>query len=90
MALAARYGCAMLNLSNNPSVLTFPRADPSNAAAQMPVQHDAKAVAAALQKERDLGYYVPSGKYWKEEARFDLTEIDVLDATWLALAPPAQ
>ncbi|MFT5067219.1 MAG: hypothetical protein ACJAXK_000228 [Yoonia sp.] len=90
MALAARDNCAVLNLSHDPSVLTFPRAHPTYAAAHKPVQHNATAVAAALQKERDLGYYVPSGKYWKEEARFDPTEIDDLDAMWLALVPPAQ
>lgn len=90
MALAARSGCAMVNLSNDQSVLTFPRAQASTAAAHAPLQHDARAVAAALQKEKDLGYYVPSGKYWKEESRFDPIEIDALDAMWLATVQPLQ
>ena len=90
MALAAGYGCAMVNLSTDPSQLTFPRATPSTTAAQKPLQHEASAVAAALQAEDDLGYYVASGKYWKDEDRFDPTEIDKIDAMWLALAPPLQ
>lgn len=90
MALAAKDGCAMVNLSDDPSQLTFPRAQPLTAAAHKPVPHDPTAVAAALSRERALDYYVPSGKYWKETARFDPTEIDSLDAMWLAASPPAQ
>ncbi|WP_458791681.1 hypothetical protein [Yoonia sp. MH D7] len=90
MAIAAQNDCAMVNLSRGPSQLTFPRTQPSSAAAHKPVQHDTTAVVAALQTESALGYYVPSGKYWKEESRFDPAKIDALDAMWLALAPPAQ
>jgi len=90
MALAAQNGCAMVNLSSDPSQLTFPQAHWLVAAAQKPVQHSKTAVAAALQKERNLGYFVPSGKYWKEANRFDPSQIDAVDAMWLALAPPAQ
>lgn len=90
MALAAKDGCAVVNLSHDPSQLTFPRARPINAAAQKPVQHNDTAIAAALAKETALDYYVPSGKYWKEESRFDPAQIDTLDAMWLALSPPAQ
>ncbi len=90
MALAARDGCAMVNLSRDPSVLTFPRTTTPFPAAHKAVQHDATAVAAALHAEADLGYYVPSGKYWKEEHRFDPAAIDRIDAMWSALAPPAQ
>ena len=90
MAFAARDGCAVVNLSSDPSVLTFPRARPSDAARHKPLQHNLKAVGAALQKEHDLGYFVPSGKYWKQEAHFESAEIDTLDAMWLALAPPVQ
>ena len=90
MALAARNGCAMVNLSDDPSQLTFPRTRPLSAAARKPLQHDASAVAAALAEEARLGYFVASGKYWKEETRFDPAKIDALDAMWLALSPPAQ
>lgn len=84
--LAARAGCAMVNLSSDPSRLTFPRTTPVDAAACETVTHDATAVAAALAEEDRLGYYVPSGKYWKEEDRFDPAAIDRLDQMWLTAA----
>ena len=43
---------------------------------------------AALQREAQMGYYVPSGKYWKEEARFDVDLIDELDRLWLRVVAP--
>jgi len=82
-ALAARAGCAMVNLSTDKSRLTFPRSTPVQSAACKPLQLNETAVAAALQEEERLGYYVPSGKYWKEEHRFDTDAIDALDALWL-------
>lgn len=84
--LAARAGCAMVNLSSDPSRLTFPRTTPADAAACETVTHDTTAVAAALAEEDRLGYYVPSGKYWKEEDRFDPAAIDRLDQMWLTAA----
>lgn len=81
--LAARAGCAMVNLSTAKSRLTFPRSTPAQYAACEPVQFDETVVAAALQKEKDLNYQIPSGKYWKEEDRFDTDAIDALDALWL-------
>lgn len=90
MALAAKNDCAMVNLSSAPSQLTFPRATHLTAAAQRPVPHSETDVAAALSQERDLGYFVPSGKYWEVKDTFDPAQIDALDAMWLALAPPEQ
>lgn len=84
--LAARAGCAMVNLSAAPSRLTFPRTTPLAAAASLPADHDATAAAAALAEEARLGYYVPSGKYWKELDRFDPAAIDALDHLWLKAA----
>jgi len=86
--LAARAGCAMVNLSSAKSRLTFPRSTPSQSAACMPLQYNETLVAAALEEEARLGYFVPSGKYWKEEERFDVTAIDALDALWLKAAQP--
>lgn len=83
MALAAREGCAMVNLSDGPSRLVFPRATPDRLAAVKPQGWDETLVLAALQREAQMGYYVPSGKYWKEEARFDTGLIDELDRLWL-------
>jgi hypothetical protein len=88
MALAARQGCAMVNLSSDESRLVFPRATPQSAAHAQPFALNDDVVDAALAEEARLGYYVPSGKYWKEEARFDASAIDALDALWLKAIPP--
>lgn len=87
MALAARQGCAMVNLSTDESRLVFPRATPETAAGAKPLSQDEAVVDAALAEEERLGYYVPSGKYWKEESRFDVASIDALDALWLKAVP---
>jgi hypothetical protein len=87
MALAARQGCAMVNLSQDESRLVFPRATPETVTSATPIRPDSVIVDQARAKERSLGYFVPSGKYWKEEDRFDPAEIDALDALWLRSIP---
>lgn len=87
MALAAAQGCAMVNLSQDPSRLVFPRATPDALAQVKPAGIDRTQVQIAKDQEQALGYYVPSGKYWKEEARFDSAAIDALDALWLKAVP---
>lgn len=86
MLMAAARGCAVVNLSQDASRLVFPRATPLAAAIARPQPLDRAAVDAALAEERRLGYYVPSGKYWKEEYRFDPAAIDALDRRWLKAA----
>ncbi|SFS00169.1 hypothetical protein [Yoonia litorea] len=88
MALAAREGCAMVNLSQDDSRLVFPRATPDTVAEVAPAPVDHTLMEAALQREAQLGYYVPSGKYWKEEARFATDVIDELDRLWLRTVRP--
>lgn len=85
LILAAQQGCAMVNLSDGPSRLIFPRATAATLpTAPAPFNH---AVAQqALQREADLNYIVPSGRYWEDAARFDPAEIDALDALWLSAA----
>lgn len=83
MALAARQGCAMVNLSQDTSRLVFPRAAPDSARNAQLADIDSSVVDQALAREAALNYYVPSGKYWKEEDRFDAGAIDALDALWL-------
>lgn len=85
MILAARQGCAMVNLSSGPSRLVFPRATPQSLP-KAPAPHDPHLVAEALAREAALNYIVPSGRYWEAETRFDPAEIDALDALWLAAA----
>ena len=88
MALAGRAGCAMVNLSGDESRLVFPRATPQTLRDLRPAPRDETLVTAALQREAQMGYYVPSGKYWKQEARFDTALIDELDRLWLRTAAP--
>ncbi|MGJ8621249.1 MAG: hypothetical protein ACSHW1_00625 [Yoonia sp.] len=90
MALAARKGCAMVNLSQDPSRLVFPRARHDELHVVTLPQIDQRIVDAAMQQEEALGYYVPSGEYWKQEGRFDTDAIDALDALWLKAVPAPQ
>jgi hypothetical protein len=87
MVLAARAGCAVVNLSDAPeSRLVYPRAKRAEMDGHRPLTFDQRLVEAALHREAELGYLVPSGKYWKEEHRFDPAEIDRVDAMWLSAA----
>jgi len=83
--LAARDGCACVNLSTDESRLTFPRATFETLATAQPMPDTAR-VTAALQRETELDYVVATGKYWKEEQRFNTDQIDQLDAMWLGAA----
>lgn len=90
MALAARAGCAMVNLSEAPeSRLVYPRALRSELSLRRPLPFDARQVEAALRAEAEAAYMVPSGRYWEEAARFDPAVIDRIDALWLAAAADA-
>ena len=87
MLLAAQAGCAVVNLSDAAeSRLIFPRAHHSALDRVAPLFFDPSLTEAALQREAELGYVVPSGKYWKETDRFDPAEIDRIDAMWLQAA----
>lgn len=87
--LAARQGCAVANLSDGPSRLTFPRAAPGDLAALFPLPHDAGRTEAALAREAALGYHVASGRYWEELDRFDAAALAALDALWRAAGAPS-
>lgn len=87
-ALAARQGCATVNLSDQPSRLVFARGTPQDLTARArPVE---AAIDQALGLEAQAGYMVESGKYWKEEDRFDVDIIDRIDAAWLATLDEAR
>lgn len=86
LILAAMQGCAAVNLSAGPSRLVFPRLGRDGVAGALPAPFDQALAARALETEARLGYLVASGRYWEEAARFDLAEIDALDALWLAAA----
>jgi len=81
-AMAHRQGCRAINLSTEPSRLVLPHATPDDLGTTQ--TFDETAIDDALRLEADAGYMVPSGKYWKEEDRFDTGIIDAIDAAWLA------
>jgi len=83
--LAARDGCACVNLSVAPrSRLVFPRAAPEAMAlaALRPQQFDDSAVVRALEREAALGYMVPTGDYWNHLEGIDAGELRALDTLW--------
>lgn len=88
MVLAARQGCAMINLSNGPSRLVFPRRDRTLTRIALPLPYDDALINAALTEEARLGYLVPSGRYWEQVALFDPDALDRLDSLWLAATRP--
>ncbi|MES2914848.1 MAG: hypothetical protein V4753_06985 [Pseudomonadota bacterium] len=89
MVMAAQQGCAMVNLSRGPSRLVYPRATREAAAQARPLAWcpDLAAEAAAL--EAELGYLVPSGRYWEEADRFDPRALARVDALWRQAATKA-
>lgn len=86
MLLAARQGCAMVNLSAGPSRLVFPRVSREAVPSVRPFAGAPGLVDRALAAEAALGYVVPSGRYWEEAGRFDVAALDRVDAIWLAAA----
>ncbi len=86
MYMAAQQGCTMVNLSTDDSTLVFPRHVPADLPHLRAAPFETPETRQAKATEERLGYFVPSGKYWKEEDRFDPAEIDALDALWLKAA----
>lgn len=82
-ALAALQGTGIVNLSDKPSRLTFRRASLKDLAHITPRLPNSDILNAAQDRETALDYHVPSGRYWEEADRFDVREIDALDALWL-------
>lgn len=83
LLLAARQGCAVVNLSVDPSRLLFPRARIEALARLYPLSVDEDAVRAALQAECALGARIPSGRYWIEGAAIDPVALATVDRMWL-------
>jgi hypothetical protein len=86
MVRAAMQGCAMVNLSTGPSRLVFPRAARGGLAQVRLPSWCPDLAAEAMALEADLGYLVPSGRYWEEADRFDPSALDRLDRLWLQAA----
>jgi hypothetical protein len=95
LALAQNQGCSVVNLSQRPkSRLMIPRVtlqalqDCDYKPQKLPIS--TQAVKAALLAESQLGYWVPSGKYWEETERLDKLKLSHIDALWLAIATDTQ
>ena len=82
-AMAQTAGCEITNLSAGPTRLVCPQQD-FRAPVPQPFEVDQAAMAVALEREAELGYYVPSGRYWLEADRFDVSAIHALDQMWLS------
>ncbi|MEM6658793.1 MAG: hypothetical protein AAF625_11955 [Pseudomonadota bacterium] len=78
---AALQGCRAVRLSTGESRLVFPSVKHDDPAT-CPL-HETSGMAEALRVEAELGYSVPSGRYWEVERRFDPNRIDALDRLWL-------
>lgn len=86
LVLAAMQGCAMVNLSNGPSRLVFPRATRASMPHAAPQTYCPDLADEALALEASLGYFVPSGRYWEQVDQFDPAELARLDDLWYAAA----
>lgn len=80
--LAARQGCAVVNLSDGRSRLALPRAGRCDLPTS-PESYDKDLAALADRQEGALGYFSPSGRYWEELDRYDPSALVALDALWL-------
>jgi hypothetical protein len=89
MVMAAQQGCAMVNLSDGPSRLIFPRSTPDTLAEIRPQPFDTTVAAETMAQESMLNYYDISGRYWEDLTRFDPRELRRLDALWMRAATSA-
>jgi len=93
-ALAGRNGCAVVNLSEQPSSrLLIPRIELQTLEemTQNPpaIVFNNLAVQNALRAESELGYRVESGRYWEKCEQFDSHKLHAIDALWLRIASQA-
>ena len=81
--LGARAGCAVVNLSQGETRLSFARAE-RDALRTLPVPGvDNAAVDRALAAEAELAAFCPSGRYWEGTA-LDAAALAQIDALWVA------
>lgn len=92
MMFAAWQGCACLRAPACDSRLLCPAVDLADLPDGLPdpVAVDTAAFDAARQREADLDYVVPSGRYWTEADAFSVAEIDALDRDWLQVLKASQ
>jgi hypothetical protein len=98
MAMAHAQDCGVVNLSQLPvSRLLFPRMSLEEFEREQKLLSIVKTqktlcneevVTKALQTEQDLGYMVPSGRYWEVMGSFDKSKLSEIDAIWLEAVTP--
>ena len=86
-ALASMQGCRIVNFSELPqSNLIFPRQKMQelyDGIKPKKIQFNQDKIKLALNKEKELGYFVKDGKYWKKMKTFDSKKIQELDSIWM-------
>jgi hypothetical protein len=86
-SLAAQQGCQLFNLSGGTSRLIFPRMSITALASEKTKTPasviDEEQIAIALNREAELDYYVPNGRYWEDISQFDKDALIQLDALWM-------
>jgi hypothetical protein len=90
-ALALQNNCSVVNLSQlKASRLMFPRCDVMEMAhfsgKSSLEKTKVKAIEKAIHAERELGYFVASGRYWEVSHQFNKLELSKIDDLWLATA----
>ena len=84
---ASHEGCCVYNLSEEKkSRLVYQRkkfSDIKAAYSDTPRTVNMEKFQKVRQMEKDLNYFIPDGKYWKHEKKFDEKQIDSLDKLWL-------
>lgn len=88
MTIAAKHQCSCVNLSENPeSRLLFPRLKHSALAADIPIpDYDPNSAEEALRREREAGYFVEDGRYWRHDTSFDPDTLARIDRHWMSAA----
>ena len=83
-AIAASQNCSVFNLSMKPkSNLVFRRSSLERISKGCtPRKVNGDLLNIAQQMEKNLGYFVEDGKYWKHLAKFDQGKINTLDDLW--------
>ncbi len=81
---AAKQGCSLVNLSNEKSRLTFPRANITQIKKPIEtIKWSSFYEKAALKLEKKLNYFIKSGEYWKHQHIFDKSNLAKIDQLWL-------
>ncbi|MGA9251520.1 MAG: hypothetical protein WBV71_03635 [Roseobacter sp.] len=80
--IAAAQGCHCVNLSDAKSELLFERADPAQLRQFSGRLADPSVIASVMNREDELGYFVPTGRYWEQANDFDANALADLDVEW--------